>query len=532
MSRVGFGVLLITLLGCVLRIAYALNQPLMAGDPLYSYSYRALLISHGNLDGVFLLWHPPGYPLLLAAGSLLTGRTVPPYYIGCALSILTFAGTCYFIDRLIRPRVAIGSTRLVATSFLSLYEVLLINAAGPLSEPPYLFLLSACVFLFDVERIAPARALLVGAILGFAATVRIEAVFPTAGIGLYLLFSGLSARTKCLGAGLFGFGFVLTSGWMFANLDYLITVQAYQRNSYTIPPATTLKDHLLRIPKVAYHAATVWLPLAVLLPYWIIAGAGLFAGTSDSRSARLHRLMLAIVLPSLLGVAWTIMHKRTASFLLPWVAIWFALGTEVLVTRLGGLSTRRLVFAIPAVAFALNIVQISRLALAPPANDETTSFAGATVRAGRELQARVAEPGTVWAFGSESEVYAAWNQPQPYPFFDRWKDYNLAYARHRGSPIKFLRELRSRGFRYLMFTFSEEPTTEPLEEQTYASGADGADGTVGPDGAKTPMGPVPLRSDLLEIRTNLKHFGLRDLSPVPDPKNPRTVCLFEILYSP
>jgi hypothetical protein len=67
MNRISIGVGVIALLGAALRIVAALAIYPWTGDPSFSYSYRGMLIYHGNAAGVFLMWHYPGYPCLIAA---------------------------------------------------------------------------------------------------------------------------------------------------------------------------------------------------------------------------------------------------------------------------------------------------------------------------------------------------------------------------------------------------------------------------------------------------------------------------------
>ena len=160
--------------------------PMTAGDPLYSYTYRGLLIADGRWEGVFLMWHPPGYPLVLGGLSAATGGGAHPYWCGVGVSLACYVGLFWVVDRLVAPRVRYAGTRIVVGSFIALYETLFLWATSPLTEPVYLLALFGAVLLLDRNRPSLSRVIASGLVLGAAFTVRLEAVAPTVGIGLYL----------------------------------------------------------------------------------------------------------------------------------------------------------------------------------------------------------------------------------------------------------------------------------------------------------------------------------------------------------
>jgi hypothetical protein len=482
------------LLGLVIRAWLAERVYPMTGDPLYSYTYRATLIAAGRWEGVYLMWHPPGYPLLVAALTTALGNHVPPYWVGVGISLGCYLGLFWVVDRLVARRARYPGTRLVSGSFIALYETLFVWAVSPLTEPVYLLTLYGAVLVLDRDR--PGRvAVFAGALLGAAFTFRMEAVAPAVGLGVYLAVRGYRAGGWRAGGGAgaaFVAGWLAAAGWLVAHVDYLRACSAMQSASYTIAPAHGLAAQLGRAAECAYHAVTVWLPFALVLPYWVLIGSGLVHRANAPGRPVLHPLLLAVVLPSLVAVGWTIMHKRTASFLYPAAALWVGLGAEVLARRWAGTS-RRAVGPLLALVVAATAVQAARVGFSLRKMEPPRQVSGCV--AAEVLADAGAEPGPVWAFGSEPDVYALRRWPIVYPFFDREKDYNRVYAENIGDPSGFIAELRSREFRYLVFVLSPAPPGgRPGEPQPFSDYA-----------------PTPDRADLERIAADPGRFGLEPL---------------------
>jgi hypothetical protein len=505
------------LLGLAVRALLAWQlYPMAGGDPLYSYTYRAVLIAAGRREGVFLMWHTPGYPLLLAGLTALSGGIVRPYLGGVLVSLAAYSGLFWVVDRLVAPRVRLPATRLVVGSFVALYETLFVWATSPLTEPVYLLLLYGSLALVDRERPGGGRVLGAGMLLGAAATVRLEAVVPGAGLGLFLVLRALLTeparfRVAARTAVLFGAGWLLVAGWLvIGHWDYLQTCRQGYAASYTVPPANGLRGLLLRPLECLYVALTVWLPYTLLLPYWVLVGAGLLHRARGPGRPALHGPLLAVVLPTLVAVAVTVMVKRTGSFLLPAAAIWTGLGVEVLVRHwLAGRP--RLVPLALACAIALNVGQAGRALLSP--RDEAPPREHEDAVAAQLLRETGAARGPVWAFGSEPDIYALLNWPIVYPFFDRDREYNTAYTGHEGQPESFVAELRRRGFRYLVFSLARTgPGDAPVARQPF-----------------TGHGPPPWRADLEGLAARPGPAGLEEVGRRPAQRDTCVVYVFRIL---
>jgi hypothetical protein len=504
MSRTSALVVLVTLTGLAYRGLLAAAEWPMSGDPVFSYCYRALLIAAGDWRGVYLMWHPPGYPLLLGGLTWAGGGLIDPYWWGLAVSLASYVGTVVVVDRLVAPRAAWPGTRVVVAGFLAFYETLALWAAGPLTEPVYLFLIYAAVLALDRDRPGPVRGLLAGLLVGVACTVRLEGAAPTVGLMAVLLAGG---RAKAATAAGFVAGWLLGFGWLLTQVEYLSYCRHAQQAAYTIPPAQGVGGNVRRLVECAYFAVTQWLPFTLLLPYWLVLAAGLLHPADAPGRGRLHRLLLAVVVPSLLAVAATIMHKRTGSFLLPAAAVWVGLGCEVIADRLGG-RPRRARLLVAAAVLAVLVADLGRtlyrLTRTPPTHDPVTYVAAAALRG--------AEPGPVWAFGGEPAVYAFLGRPVYYPFREQRAGYNRAYWDHVGRPDEFVSQLRAAGFRYLAFALRDE------------GAADGPE----PQPVEYHFGGPPARSDLTRLRDDAPRLGLTPLATDPADGGRTRVYVFRI----
>jgi hypothetical protein len=516
MSRTSLTVVLIALLGAALRgLAAWVTYP-WTGDPTFSYCYRALLIYHGEASGVFLMWHYPGYPCLLAALMWLSGGLLGPYGAGLLLSLTASVGLVLVIDTLVKEHVQLSATRVVIASFLALYESLVVFSSGPLTEPVYLLLVFSALALVQPQHISFLRALLIGLLLGASCTIRSEGLAPSLGLLVVmaateaLRIGGSRLRALVLVATTVA-GLLLTSGWVLLNQDFVQYAYQTQTESFTVPPAQGLMANMARAVECVYYACTVWLPYTLLLPYWVLLSVGLFSGLEAAGKRRVTLLLLAVVLPSLAGVMLSIMHKRTGSFLLPAAAVWIGFGVEhlVLATPLG---TRRFsAAAVVGLVLLLNVGQAGRL---PKSLRSLYREDGpATYVQGRLLKEAAAPAGKIWAFGGEPEVHWAWNQPVVFPFRARAQGYQWVYREQEGAPAAFVQRLREANFAYLAFSIAKEPSEKsaPYEEQLYGAYA-----------------TQPRRSDLLHLVRSGSAHGLELIGRAPAARGQVEVYVFRI----
>jgi hypothetical protein len=504
MSRTTLVVLLIALAGAALRGVAAWATFPWSGDPTFSYCYRALLIYHGETAGVFLMWHYPGYPCLIAALMWLSGGLLSPYAAGLLLSAGSSVGLIFVIDRIVKPHVQLPSTRVVIASFLALYETLVVFSAGPLTEPVYLLLVCSALALVQAERISFARALSAGMLLGAACAVRSEGLAPS--VGLLAVVALTEARRTPDGSwwrsarlvGVVAAGILLTFGWVLLNPDFMAYASQTQQESFTLPPAQGPRANAARAVECLYHACTVWLPMVLLLPYWLLLSIGLVGSLDSPGKRRLTSLLLAVIVPSLAGVTLTIMHKRTGSFLLPAAAVWSGFGCEYLLLRtpLGSTLARRAL--VLSLVLLLNVGQAGRLLKSLRAihlEDGPPTYVQ-----GRLLRQAGAPAGKVWAFGGEPEVYQAWDQPIVFPLRTRPLGEQWLYRDCEGSPDAFVQRLRDWGHEYLAFTVAKDaPATQTdYEEQPYGVYAS-----------------QPRRSDLRRFIESGSEYGLELLGKAP-----------------
>ncbi len=489
-----FLVVAIGFLGVVLRCALAISLFPITGDPVYSYCYRSVLLANGQSDGLFLMWHPPGYPLLLAVLTRFSFGTLSPYLLGTTVSILSFVGLVLVVDRLVASRVRWQATRVVIASFLAFYEGLYLFGTGPLTEPIYLLLVYGGLLALDRDDLTLPWALLAGGLVGLATLIRMEGLAVLLGFALFLFLRwvvGFAPSGRRAWAPLIGFcaSWVVISGWMFLNRDYLHLSRGVYDSVSTIPVAQGLLPQVKRAVLCFYHACTVWLPQTLLLPYWLLAAIGLGSQLNRRQTGRLNGLLLSLVLPSLVAVMWSIMHKRSGSFLLPAAAIWVGFGVEAVVRRLLLWRWRWGVEFAAGLFVVLTVLQASRVMLKTgqvESSPEPDSWVAAAI-----LHEHQSQPGKTWAFGAEPEIYAWLREPIVYPFWARQQGYEQLYTDHENHPARFVESLRSAGFSYLCFALALEPNepSKTRESQQYGW-------------------PSPLRADLLVLEGSPERFGL------------------------
>lgn len=500
----------IAVAGALVRLGLADYSWPATGDSVFSYAYRALLLAHGETEGLFLMWHPPGYPLLLAGLTRLSAGLASPYAWGIALSAGLSAALVWIVDRLAAERLRWPVMRLAVAGFVAFYEGLVTVAAAPLTEPVYLVLLYGAILLATAERISWRRAAAIGALLGIAGTVRTEAVAPLAGLTAFLGWRALRGREPWTFAAVPAAALAV-GGWALARLALPSGLDpvSYYAAAYTVPPAAGLAGNLRRAVECAYLAMTEWLPQTVLLPWLALAAVGLAATWNSPRMDRLNRLFLVTLVPQAALAALTTMTKRSGSFLLPAVAIWCALGLEFLVRRLRGLTPARRAALASSVFLAATVLQLGRMGFYYAKRGTTRD--PATLQQAKLLRDAAAPRGKVWAFGGEPEVYAFWEQPVVYPFPDRETVYNPLYRAHAGRPAEFVAALRGAGFSYLTFSLAPAGSEGGLEPQMYGG-----------------FSGEPQRADLERLAAAPARFGLDPLGSLPADRGARRVYAFRI----
>jgi hypothetical protein len=491
----------LALAGGVIRAALGAWTYPWGGDPIFSYAYRGLLISRGEFDAVTLMQHPPGYPLLLGALTTITGGSVPPHVWGVFVSAVSAAALVLVVDRLVATRTSSRATRLTVAAFLALYEGLVANGSAAMSEPLFLLLLYGAVALLDDDAPGRRRMFLAGGLLGLAGTVRVEGLGPLIGVAMVLAlwyprqiaWNGTDRRARLA---LFAAGAAAGYGWFALTGDYWL----YSLMRDNGQPAAAgglipiVSATVMRLPALAYAAVTDWLPHVLLLPFWLLAAVGLADLPPRARERRLHMLLAAVVVPTLVGVAVTIMHKRTGTFLLPAAAIYVGFGAAALARRVGSPGRRALVLAGVLAAIAASPLQILyRLSRDGIVRDPTTFVQAGLLRA--------QPPGPVWGFGGEPEIYYYSRRPVMVP--------ERALAAHHGDPRGLVGELRSAGFTYLTFAVSADATDGPIEAQPF-----------------TIPSRQPLRQDLLALVASADRYGLRLLGTARAERGSRVIYLF------
>lgn len=429
--QVGFAIAALALAGVGLRVSLALAQGAYGGDPLFSYQYRATLIAAGEWEGVLLMWHPPGYPLLLAAVMALS--PLSSFAAGITVSLASTAALVGLVDRLVRDRVDHPAARLVAAAIVLFNEGLVHWQSGVLSEPPYLVALIGVIVLLDVPAPARGRLALAGALAGAATLMRADGAAAAAAIFCVAWFR--MGLTRALW---FAAGFIAVAGWLLGNIGFLSRMAEAQSTVLTVKASLPW-----RVAPGLYHAMTSWLPLALPLPYWGAAAVGAWllsdrhARVADG-DRRLNLTLAAVLACGVLLCAISIMHKRTAAFTVPLVAIWCAIAADAAMGR------RRSGTAILTIILAAIGVDAGRLAAAWPQGTPPV-----TVMQARLLAGAGAEPAPVFAFGGETEIYAALGWPIVTRFFDWRTTVAPIYDTNQGRPDDFVRALDAAGYRWL-----------------------------------------------------------------------------------
>jgi hypothetical protein len=203
-----------------------------------------------------------------------------------------------------------------------------------------------------------------------------------------------------------------------------------------------------------------------------------------------------------MAVTWTIMHKRTASFLLPASAIWLGLGCEYLWRRFH-LSPRGIWIG-SAVVITLIALQAGRVLYNVRVKGTVVNDPASFVQASLLREAGV-PMGRIWAFGGEPEIYYFWGNPEIFPFF-QMDSYLAPYRQNRGNPAAFVSALRAVGFSYLCVTVPRNADRAHLADEGRSLGSQesNADSDVQPNSDDF----IPLPSDLLAVSAHPAQYGL------------------------
>lgn len=223
----------IAALALLVRFAYVFGtspRRLPFADSLF-YQLQANILAdgHGFVQPLILTFegravptaaHPPLYPLLLAAGSLVGVKSILAHQImGCLIGVATVVGV-----GLVGDHIGGEQAGLVAMGLAAIYPPLWVTDGGIMSEG--LFALITTAIILTSYRFAERRsvrdAALLGAAIGLAMLTRAEAVllFVVLVIPLVLAARNMGARRSVVLLGVI----VVTSGlvvspWVIRNLE-------------------------------------------------------------------------------------------------------------------------------------------------------------------------------------------------------------------------------------------------------------------------------------------------------------------------
>jgi hypothetical protein len=447
--RMRVAVIAIAVGAIALRWWLALAEAPGGGDPSYSYAYRAVLLLDGQWDALWLMWHPPGMPITMALISFVTWGWLTPWWAGIVVTLLSTGALVIVVDGLLRHRLTMPSLRLAAAALIGTQESLVHWARLPLTEPVFLLLLMLAVRAVDRQDVRPAALIRAGVFVGVSSVFRFEGLIAVAGLaaGAFWVTRRLASSFTVLAGGVIG------ASWMLVNPGYVLACVTAQGVAYTVPVAAAggWLAFAGRVPRVIHHAFTEWLPNVLLLPYWMLAAVGAWAQREVS-GRRLNRLLLSVVGPIALAIAWSVMHKRTGAFLVPAVVVWVVLALDAWVVR-GAEPPRRLVMAALLVC-ALCAMDVVRLAYAFRGAAPVTGFVQREVAI---LESSGVPRGEVFAFGQEPSLYGLLGWPVRFEYWNRRATSGARYV--PGAPAAFVEGLRAGGTRYLVFVVSGDEVT-------------------------------------------------------------------------
>jgi alpha-1,2-mannosyltransferase len=243
-SAVTVVIITATVLAVALRI-YDLTRPgYLLGISEYDDGTdfgSAIRLVHGGVPyRDFIMVQPPGSTLLMFPVALITKGmgTITGMAAGRVVTALASAAAVPLVGLLTRHRGFVAV--LVSCGVLAIYPDSIMAARTVLLEPwLVLFCLLGALAVFDGDRIATGRRLLLGgALFGFAGAVKVWAILPVAVI---LLLTARRPRQASVYAGGVALGFCA------AVLPFALTAPSTFYRSVII--AQLVRDDLVRIPQ-------------------------------------------------------------------------------------------------------------------------------------------------------------------------------------------------------------------------------------------------------------------------------------------
>jgi 4-amino-4-deoxy-L-arabinose transferase-like glycosyltransferase len=228
-----------------LRLLYVLvlaRHVSMAGDASFFHA-EANLVADGRgyiepfVDAAYGISvptaaHPPLYPTVLAGLSLLGGDGLLAQR---SLGALFGAGTIVLVA-LIGLRVGGARVGLTAAALAALYPLFVIADGAPMSEGLYGLLVAACLLaaLRLREQRSPARAAVLGGLIGLAALTRSEALLLVVLVGLPLALGGERAGRARRALAVCAACAAVLAPWTIRNLSAFDRLTPISHNDSTV----------------------------------------------------------------------------------------------------------------------------------------------------------------------------------------------------------------------------------------------------------------------------------------------------------
>lgn len=322
----------------------------------------AIRLVHGAMPyRDFIMVQPPGITLLMAPVALATKAlsTATAMAAGRVLTALASAAAVLLAGLLTRHRGMFAVV--VSCGVLTVYPDSALAARTVLLEPwLVLFCLLGALAVFDGDRLAPDRRLLLGGLaFGFAGAVKVWAILPV--VVILALLARKPKRAALYGAGVVaGFGLPVLPFILAAPANFyrgVVKAQLVRSDVVRVPMGFRLQNmlglthisQLATIPLVIIGAAVVLLIVAV-----IIAGSRL-AHAAPPPLDWFATVSCLLVVAAFLWPA--DFYDHYSGFLAPFLALSIALPVSRLLAALSG-SRRRVAglmrrYALPAAAVIL-----------------------------------------------------------------------------------------------------------------------------------------------------------------------------------